>query len=81
MNNRYFVFLVPNRNPYYIRFYGSHKMIIEHDERKIQIIHSHGWEITKSVIFSEISHYFDLPYIKHYNKKCIIMEIEPNEFN
>lgn len=80
MNNKYFVFLVPNRNPFYIRFYGSHKMIIEHDKQKIQIINSRGWNITKAVIFSEISHYFDLPYIKHYDKKCMIMEIDPNDY-
>jgi hypothetical protein len=79
-DNRYFVFLVPDLNPFYIRCYGRNKMIITFNKRKVQIIDSHGFDFTKSEILSEISHFFNLSYIKHYNKKCALLEINPEDY-
>ena len=79
-DNRYFVFIVPDLNPFYIRCYGRCKMIIQFNKRKVQIIDSHGFDFSKSEIMSEVAHFFNLPYIKRYNKKCALFEIKPEDY-
>lgn len=78
--NRYFVFFLPDMAPFYIRCYGSKKIVVQHHDQIISISDSHGFSFSKPSFMSIISHCFDLPYIKRYEKKCILAEISQDDF-
>lgn len=66
--NEVYIMIVPNHTPFRIALYGSHKMVISQDERAVKISDTTGFVITKGSLLSQVSHCFNLPYIRKKDK-------------